>query len=189
MNKFIPVKYSAMASGDGEASFQYQPNCGIDIIGGEIADIENRMEEMLRKREDDEFSRCLTLVGPHRDDLVAMMGDRPVREYGSQGQHRTFILAVKMSEADFIRQETGEFPILLLDDVAAGSLRAATLFLFEYLRHLDVQVFITSTSRKDIRLQDVEDVSVFMWNQGQYQTANAVITVFAPHILSDFAFT
>ena len=71
-----------------------------------------------------------------------------------------------MSEADFIRQETGEFPILLLDDVASELDESRYSFLFEYLRHLDVQVFITSTSRKDIRLQDAEDVSVFYVESG-----------------------
>ncbi|HQG13235.1 MAG: DNA replication and repair protein RecF [bacterium ADurb.Bin270] len=167
LNKLIPVKYSAMASGDGEARFHYQPNCGIENIGQDISIIEGRMEEMLSQREDDEFARCLTLVGPHRDDLVAMMGDRPVREYGSQGQHRTFMLAVKMSEVDFIKNETGELPVLLLDDVASELDESRNAFLFNYLRHLDVQVFITSTSRKDIRLPDAEDVNVFYVESGR----------------------
>jgi DNA replication and repair protein RecF len=77
------------------------------------------------------------------------------------------MLAVKMSEVEFIKNETGELPVLLLDDVASELDESRNAFLFNYLRHLDVQVFITSTSRKDIRLPDAEDVNVFYVKSGR----------------------
>jgi DNA replication and repair protein RecF len=57
------------------------------------------------------------LVGPHRDDLTFEIEGRDVATYGSRGQQRTVALALKMAEGAFIREATGEWPILLLDDV------------------------------------------------------------------------
>lgn len=58
-----------------------------------------------------------TLIGPHRDDLLFAINDKNARLYASQGQQRTLMLALKLAEIEFIKGESGEFPILLLDDV------------------------------------------------------------------------
>jgi DNA replication and repair protein RecF len=58
-----------------------------------------------------------SLVGPHRDDLTFEIEGRDVGAFGSRGQQRTVALALKMAEGAFIRETTGEWPILLLDDV------------------------------------------------------------------------
>ena len=60
-----------------------------------------------------------TLVGPHRDDLDFMLNGTPARQYGSQGQQRTLVLALKLAELQLIEDVIGEPPILLLDDVLA----------------------------------------------------------------------
>src|SRR5262249_33138123 len=58
-----------------------------------------------------------SLVGPRRDDLTFEIEARDVATYGSRGQQRTVALALKMAEGAFIRESTGEWPVLLLDDV------------------------------------------------------------------------
>lgn len=58
-----------------------------------------------------------TMKGPHKDDLKLASGGIDLRKYGSQGQQRTAALALKLAEVDIIKEETGEMPILLLDDV------------------------------------------------------------------------
>lgn len=60
-----------------------------------------------------------TLVGPHRDEIVLTINDTPARQYGSQGQQRTLVLALKLAELQLIEEVVGEPPILLLDDVLA----------------------------------------------------------------------
>lgn len=58
-----------------------------------------------------------TGIGPHRDDLLIKVNDKPLRSFGSQGQQRSGALALKMAELEYLREEKGEYPILLLDDV------------------------------------------------------------------------
>ena len=58
-----------------------------------------------------------TTVGPHRDDLKIICNDVDIRKYGSQGQQRTSALSLKLAELEIFRRMTGEYPILLLDDV------------------------------------------------------------------------
>jgi DNA replication and repair protein RecF len=60
-----------------------------------------------------------TLVGPHRDEIILTINDTPARQYGSQGQQRTLVLALKLAELQLIEEVVGEPPILLLDDVLA----------------------------------------------------------------------
>ncbi len=58
-----------------------------------------------------------TTTGIHRDDLVLELGDHPMRKIGSQGQQKTFLVALKFAQFDFMKQESGLPPILLLDDI------------------------------------------------------------------------
>ena len=57
------------------------------------------------------------LSGPHKDDLTVSIGGQNAKIYASQGQTRTVALALKLAARDIFRQETGEWPVLLLDDV------------------------------------------------------------------------
>ena len=81
-------------------------------------DVEWYMEELSRRREED-ARFCHTSIGPHRDDLTFLMNGMDIAAYGSQGQQRTAILSMKLSEMEFIRQETGEYPVLILDDIGS----------------------------------------------------------------------
>jgi DNA replication and repair protein RecF len=64
-----------------------------------------------------EVRRRTTLIGPHRDDLRLLIDGKPLGAFGSQGQQRTAVLALKVAEYDVMRARTGDAPILLLDDV------------------------------------------------------------------------
>jgi DNA replication and repair protein RecF len=91
-----------------------------------------------------ELRRRTTLVGPHRDDLRLAADDRPLDAFGSQGQQRTAVLALKVAEYEEMRARSGDAPILLLDDVlseldaerAGGFLAAVGAF---------EQAFLTTT--------------------------------------------
>lgn len=71
----------------------------------------------LAARRDEEIARGMSLVGPHRDDLELRLGGIDVRLFGSRGQQRTVTLALKLAEAAWMHEVTGERPVLLLDDV------------------------------------------------------------------------
>lgn len=96
-----------------------------------------------------EQERGRTLVGPQRDELVFRLGDLPVRDYGSQGQHRTFGMALKLAQYFYLRDQVEEKPLLLLDD-AFGKLDEGRARAFLALLQSDVvgQSFLTDTRRR-----------------------------------------
>src|SRR5699024_12689586 len=67
--------------------------------------------------EEKEIERGVTLIGPHRDDLLFYVNGKNAQTYGSQGQQRTTALSVKLAKLELIHDEVGEYQILLLDDV------------------------------------------------------------------------
>lgn len=87
----------------------------------------------------------VTLVGPHRDDFVLTLGEQVLKGHGSQGEVRSALLALKLSEIDLFRESTGHRPILLLDDFSSELDRERRGFLLKYLSETDLQVFVTST--------------------------------------------
>jgi DNA replication and repair protein RecF len=88
-----------------------------------------------------------TNIGPHRDDLIFLVNGKNLRNFGSQGQQRTGVLALKLAELEFIKSETGEYPILLLDDVMSelDAARRSELLLFIRER---IQTFITAADEQ-----------------------------------------
>lgn len=76
-----------------------------------------RLQRALAETREEEAQRGMTLVGPHRDELVFFMDGRDIRVYGSRGQQRTVALALKFAEVELITEALGTSPILLLDDV------------------------------------------------------------------------
>ena len=70
----------------------------------------------MRKSRAIDIKRGFTATGIHRDDFLIYINKRPVSVYGSQGQQRTSILSLKLTELEIVKEEIGESPILLLDD-------------------------------------------------------------------------
>jgi DNA replication and repair protein RecF len=66
-----------------------------------------------------EIRRGVSLLGPHRDDVSLLLEGQPLASYGSRGQQRTAVLAMKMAEVGLMRTETGDTPVLLLDDIVS----------------------------------------------------------------------
>lgn len=103
-------------------------------------------EQLEQQRKQDIFSGS-TGIGPHRDDLTFLVNGKNLRNFGSQGQQRTGVLALKLAELEFIKSETGEYPILLLDDVMSelDVARRSELLLFIRER---IQTFITAADEQ-----------------------------------------
>lgn len=74
-------------------------------------------EELLLKSREKDFVNGFTTAGIHRDDLVLHIGGYPLRKYGSQGQQKSFLIALKLAQYALVAQAKGEKPILLLDDL------------------------------------------------------------------------
>lgn len=100
--------------------------------------------EQLHRRRTEDIARGITTIGPHRDDLLLAVNGNSLRAFGSQGQQRTGVLALKLAELEFIRSETGEYPILLLDDVMSELDASRREHLLGFIKDR-VQTLITAT--------------------------------------------
>lgn len=78
---------------------------------------ENDLQELLAASRADDRSLGYTSKGVHRDELVMKLGGYPIRKEGSQGQNKSFLVALKLAQYDFLYRKGGETPILLLDDI------------------------------------------------------------------------
>jgi len=103
--------------------------------------------EQLSKIRDMDILRGSTGVGPHRDDIILTVNGINLRNFGSQGQQRTGVLALKLAELEFIKSETGEYPVLLLDDVMSELDAVRREHLLSFIKDR-VQTFITATDEK-----------------------------------------
>jgi DNA replication and repair protein RecF len=88
-------------------------------IGLSADDIAGRLKQKLKAARAEEIARGLTLSGPHRDEIRFIASGVDVGTYGSRGQARTAVLALKLAEMEWMRRRSGEWPILLLDEVLA----------------------------------------------------------------------
>ena len=89
--------------------------------------------------------RGSTSVGPQRDDILLEVNGVNLRSFGSQGQQRTGVLALKLSELEFLRSETGEYPILLLDDVMSELDGTRREKLLDFIGREHIQTLLTAT--------------------------------------------
>ena len=85
----------------------------------ELEEILSKFKQALDDTKPEEMRRGQSCVGPHRDDVIFYINDNEAVKFASQGQQRTIVLSLKLSELDMISSKTGEEPVLLLDDVLA----------------------------------------------------------------------
>ena len=89
------------------------------LLTSSVEEVVLRLRELLQKSRPLDLQRGVTLVGPHRDDLRFQVNGRDLSEYGSRGQQRTAVMALKLAEVAWMEEQTGERPVLLLDEVLA----------------------------------------------------------------------
>ena len=139
--------YSAMAGGE-TLSWSYEDRCGLEWAGSPGIDVEetkDRIAAEIVRRSDEERRRAVSLVGPHRDDVVFTIGERPARAFASQGQQRTAALAWKLAEVSVIEELMHRRPVLLLDDVMSELDGARRTALSEAVADR-TQTFVTTTN-------------------------------------------
>jgi DNA replication and repair protein RecF len=104
----------------GEENLALEYLSSIDRGGsgpGSTEEAEKAFSEALRAFREKELARGQSLIGPHRDDIQFFINRINMGHYGSRGQQRTVALSLKLAEARFMLSQTGETPVLLLDDV------------------------------------------------------------------------
>ena len=140
--------YSGIAKDKESVAFSYTPFGGAETQ----AEIAAKFFSALKNAQNTDVRAGFTTAGPHRDDLTIEINGLSARTYGSQGQQRSIVLALKLAEADILFQKTGERPVILLDDVMSELDMSRRDYL---LNHLDGrQVFITCCDPETVRLME-----------------------------------
>ena len=109
LNSRLPEIYRDLSGGCDTLRVDYRSTVG---DGSEAAFRERQARVATR-----EVEQAVTLLGPHRDDFTFLSGDVDLNTYGSRGQQRLAVLALKLAEADWMRASTGDIPVVLLDDM------------------------------------------------------------------------
>jgi len=135
LSPYAAEAYAGIA-GDEPLSVHYRPNTPADDLA---ATLESRREKDLRRKQ--------TTHGPHLDDMELHISGTDARAFGSQGQQRSAVLALKLAELELIRAHVGEYPILMLDEVLAELDAGRARRLFEVVGDA-VQCLVTTTERE-----------------------------------------
>jgi DNA replication and repair protein RecF len=174
----IAQEWHQAISGQRETlHLHYQPNVPLqdspmapDGSLGDAQTIQANFLDKMQQRAVAEQHQRTTLVGPHRDDLDLIINDTPSRQYGSQGQQRTLVLALKLAELHLIESVIGEPPLLLLDDVLAELDLNRQNQLLEAIQDR-FQTIITTTHLGAFDSQWMTTSQVLTVHQGQIQTS------------------
>ncbi|SMO93822.1 DNA replication/repair protein RecF [Melghirimyces algeriensis] len=156
--------HRSITQGCENLTLDYQPSISVKASMGP-EELRKVMHQELGQMRDREIHRGVTLVGPHRDDFRLTAGGTDLHTYGSQGQQRTAALSLKLAEIELIYQETGTYPILLLDDVLSELDDFRKTHLLEAIRG-KVQTFVTTTGLEGIDRETLERASIYQVHQG-----------------------
>jgi DNA replication and repair protein RecF len=152
VQSFIPFFKSSlldMTNGDLEGSLHYAwLECEEDE-----ASIKAMLREQLEKSWVRDSALGYTTQGPQADDITCVLNGHPLRRVASQGQHRAFVLAMRIAQMEQVKKEQGFYPILLLDDVSSELDEERNKNLMSYLNESGGQVFITTTDRSWTQVQ------------------------------------
>src|SRR5947209_12146611 len=119
LRPLLDKAYTAVSRGGGPAGVLYKSSLPDDVLASSDRDLlAAALGSAAAAMREQELDRGVTLVGPHRDDLVLTLGDLPAKGYASHGESWSVALALRLAAYDLLRADGGE-PVLILDDVFA----------------------------------------------------------------------
>lgn len=145
-----------------DLELKYESN--IDILDSKL-NMEKMYLEKLKSNIDGDIERRSTGLGPHRDDILMTINNKDLKVYGSQGQQRTAVLSIKLSEVELIKKEKGSYPVLLLDDVFSELDEERRKYLIKSFH--EMQTLITVTDSVDLKEMDNIEKSIFYIEKGK----------------------
>lgn len=170
---FIPVfqKYYSLVSNQNESvNLSYKSQ----LEEGNFAQL------LIESRRNDERKRYST-VGTHKDDLVFEIKDHPIKKFGSQGQQKSFLIALRLAQFDWLKTHLGTKPVLLLDDIFDKLDNTRVEQLMNLVsKHEFGQVFVTDTDLKRVRdiFADIDaNIKMFTITPTEIEEINSVKTI------------
>lgn len=169
-NNLLSKTYQKISNKKDSLYITYSPgitskNFTIKDENFNLTDICNIFQQKLNKYQQQEISAGITLFGPHRDDFKFILNDRDLASFGSQGEQKSVVLAMKNIELDFLLKFTGFYPVLLLDDIFSelDSLRRDCIL--DLIKRQ--QTIITTTDIDHIKPKFRGDMEIFKIEEGK----------------------
>jgi DNA replication and repair protein RecF len=159
----LAAAYEAVAEGAHVLAVRLRPSTGDEgPSDGSGNDLDRRLRDALVQRRRRELEQRTTTVGPHRDEVLLLLGDRDTRTQASQGEQRSVAVALRVAAYQLLEQRHGHPPVLLLDDVFSELDLARTAAVVEMLPK--GQVLVTTTREDEVpvsgRRWDVSEGSI-----------------------------
>ena len=147
-HEYLTAAYEKIDAVAERPSIEYDTIADLDAEGT-VEEVEEHFRAELDRKQGQERDRGTTLVGPQRDELIFRLDDLEVRRYGSQGQHRTFAMALKLAQYFYLDDRSDTTPLLMLDDAFAElDDRRTEVFLGLLQSDAVGQSLITATARR-----------------------------------------
>ncbi len=159
LSKLVQTIYTEITGSDLELTLRY--------IDTTAADDAAAFAHVLKQQRRAEVERGMTLSGPHRDDLSILLAEREVGVFGSRGQQRATTLALRLAEAELMRERTGDRPVLLLDDLLSELDSQRREHLMHAIVRPDQQALITATDLDDFAPSFLKQVTRMHVDHGQ----------------------
>jgi DNA replication and repair protein RecF len=141
--RYLP-RLDGEENANGSSSEELQDEWAHWLETADVAAASKRFRESLEAARSRDMARGRTTVGPQRDDWTFLVNGRYLGSFGSRGQQRTAVLALKMAESNWMRAETGDTPVLLLDEVVAELDERRRTLILDYVRQ-STQAILTAT--------------------------------------------
>ncbi|RYZ75760.1 MAG: DNA replication and repair protein RecF, partial [Proteobacteria bacterium] len=149
-----------------EVGVQYVVS-GHDALDFSAQDVIDAVQKRAEELRDAELASGVSLVGPHKHDIVFLYGQKDSRFYCSQGQQRAIILSFKMAQIVYHRKAHNVYPILMLDDVLSELDQQKRDSLITFLHEINTQIFVTTTDFSLPKSFSLDEVTVLRINNGQ----------------------
>jgi len=175
INRLAPIAklwHSNISASTEHLQINYAPN--IPLSETHQGEVQQAFLDKIQQRTVAEMHQGTTLVGPHRDEIELTINDTPARQYGSQGQQRTLVLALKLAELQLIEEVVGEPPLLLLDDVLAELDPSRQNQLLDAIQDR-FQTLITTTHLGSFDSQWLNSSQILTVSGGKLSTKAAVV--------------
>ncbi len=142
---------SDISGGREKLEMRYN-SCIGDACGLDADAIGKAVRQKIAESREREMRLCETIIGPHREDIGFFINDTEAKLYASQGQQKTIVMAEKLAEVELLKTETGENPVLLLDDIMSELDKTRREYILGSIK--DVQILITCTDTDGIYVGD-----------------------------------
>jgi DNA replication and repair protein RecF len=171
LDELAHTVHASLTDATERLHLHYVPS--VELVGQQsAADIAVEFQAQIQASRRREIAAGVTLTGPHRDEMRFLINDVDTGVYGSRGQQRTAALSLKLAEVDLMRRETGEYPVLLLDDVLSELDAQRRQFLLGYLDDGPQQAILTTTELHSLPRAFVQRCQMWRVQLGRLITAD-----------------